>query len=163
RAGFGSLEPAEAMEALEVLLSRPLNQCALMKTTRVQAIGNLHPAKGKQGATLTDQMVKDHVQSILRESVAEVSNVQEWFIQEERNFSEYGVDSIVAIKLINVINKKCQLTLRTTALFDNNNIKQLLHYILREHMTTLRASLQEHGINGNSEVIRLPKNLYPKE
>src|SRR5262249_18733533 len=78
-------------------------------------------------------------------------------------FSEYGVDSIVAIKLINVINKKCQLTLRTTALFDNNNIKQLLHYILREHMTTLRASLQEHGINGNSEVIRLPKNLYPKE
>ena len=92
-------------------------------------------------------MIKDHVQSIILESMAEVLKVQERLIQEDRSFSEYGVDSIVAIKLINVINQKSNLILQTTALFDYNNAEQLLHYILREHTATLRATLQERTGN----------------
>ena len=101
---------------------------------------------------VTDQMLKDHVRSIILESLAEVLKVQERVIQEDKSFSAYGVDSIVAVNLINVINKKSQLTLPTTVLFDNNNIEQLLHYILREHTATLRAILQEHMLDENSEV-----------
>ncbi|TMC14193.1 MAG: SDR family NAD(P)-dependent oxidoreductase [Chloroflexi bacterium] len=170
RAGFGSIEPTEAMEALEVLLSSPMDQCVFLKTTRAQALGDINtsvavgrdsarhlsgawppttlPAKksekGKQGADITDQMVKDHVQSILLESIAEVLKVDERIIEVDTNFSAYGVDSIVAVNLINVINEKCGLTLQTTVLFDHNNVKQLLQYIVQKHEETLRTMLQEN-------------------
>jgi acyl transferase domain-containing protein/2-polyprenyl-3-methyl-5-hydroxy-6-metoxy-1,4-benzoquinol methylase len=92
----------------------------------------------------TDQIVKDHVQSILLESMAEVLKIDQRYIEDDISFSEYGVDSIVAVNLINVINQKSHLSLQTTVLFDNNNLEQLLHHILREDMTTLKASLVEH-------------------
>jgi acyl transferase domain-containing protein/NADPH:quinone reductase-like Zn-dependent oxidoreductase/acyl carrier protein len=102
----------------------------------------------------TDRMVFDHVQSIIQESIAEVLKVPERIIQEDKSFSEYGVDSIVALNLIDVINQKSKLTLQTTVLFDYNNVEQLRQYILREHTATLRALLQESALAGAWEVER---------
>jgi len=39
QAGLGSIEPAEAMEALEYLLAGPVDQIALLKTTKLTAPG----------------------------------------------------------------------------------------------------------------------------
>src|SRR5436305_7674877 len=90
----------------------------------------------------TEQMLKDHIHSIIVESMAEVLKVQERAVQKDTNFSEYGIDSIVASRLVNVINQKSNLTLQTTVLFNNKNVAQLIQYMLQEHATTLKASLQ---------------------
>ena len=42
QAGFGSIEPPEAMEALEALLAGPINQIAFMKTTKVSALEGIN-------------------------------------------------------------------------------------------------------------------------
>ena len=47
RAGFGSIEPAEAMEALEVLLASPIDQCVFVKTTKAQALLSV-PSSGSR-------------------------------------------------------------------------------------------------------------------
>src|SRR5262249_37330765 len=102
------------------------------------------PAKiTSPNASRYDKMIADHISHVILEGIAEVLKVHESIIQEERNFPEYGVDSVVAIKLIKVINEKLGLTLQTTALFDYNNIKQLRQYILQAHKETLRSALQE--------------------
>src|SRR5437667_7213866 len=83
---------------------------------------------------ISDQMIKDYVQSLIAECIAEALKVDERIIEDDISFSEFGVDSIVAVNLINVINQKSHLTLQTTVLFDNNNIEQLVQHILREDM-----------------------------
>jgi acyl transferase domain-containing protein/acyl carrier protein/SAM-dependent methyltransferase len=96
----------------------------------------------------TDHIILDHVQSIILESCAEVLRMQESRIREDTSFSEYGVDSLVGINLINLINQKSHLTLSTTVLFDYDTVERLCQYIVREHSVTLRAWLKEHTQSG---------------
>ncbi|MBO0859129.1 MAG: SDR family NAD(P)-dependent oxidoreductase, partial [Chloracidobacterium sp.] len=53
-------------------------------------------------------------------------------IDPERQFSEYGVDSIIGVDLINSINDSLGITLRTTALFDYGSVKEMARYIHSE-------------------------------
>ena len=63
-------------------------------------------------------------------------------IQEELNFSEYGIDSILAVNVINEINKRLNLTLQTTILFDYYHVKLLTGYISAEYETIIASSLE---------------------
>ena len=94
---------------------------------------------------VTDQMVEDYVRSILRENIAEALKMEEGQIQDDRSFSEIGVDSIIAVQLVNKINKACQIVLQTTVLFDYNNVDQLTRHIIKEHQSTFRITLQENS------------------
>ena len=62
-------------------------------------------------------------------------------IQEELNFSEYGIDSIL-VNVINEINKRLNLTLQTTILFDYYHVKLLTGYISEEYETIIASSLE---------------------
>ncbi|MBN4053159.1 polyketide synthase dehydratase domain-containing protein, partial [bacterium AH-315-L15] len=97
-----------------------------------------------RGVDVTDRMVEDHVRTIIRESIAEALKIEEGQIQDDRSFSEYGVDSIIAVNLVNLINKKCNITLQTTIVFDYNNVDQLTQHIIQEHKSTLISLLQEN-------------------
>jgi len=96
------------------------------------------------GGNVTDQMIEDHVRVILRESVAEALKLADAQIQDDRSFSEYGVDSIIAVNLVNTINNKCNLILQTTVLFDYNNVNLLVSYISKTHKTALTTSLEDN-------------------
>jgi polyketide synthase PksN len=103
------------------------------------AIKNVVP----RGDSVTDQMIEDHVRTVIKESVAEALKMEEEQIQDDRSFSEYGVDSIIVVNLVNLINQQFCITLQTTVLFDYNNVDQLTKHIIREHQLTLISSLQE--------------------
>lgn len=97
-----------------------------------------------RGGAVTDQMVKDHVRTNIRENISKALKMEEERIQDDRSFSEYGVDSIIAVNLVNLINKQFNITLKTTVLFDYNNVNQLVNHIIKEHKTTLVLLLQEN-------------------
>ncbi|WP_232035849.1 SDR family NAD(P)-dependent oxidoreductase [Methylomusa anaerophila] len=154
------------------------------------------PAQARQPASrkkipgsvaVTDRMVEDHVRTIIKETIAEALKMEEQQIQDDRSFSEYGVDSIVAVNLVNLINKQCHIPLPTTVLFDYNNVDQLTKHIMREHHTAIISSLQEKapaletgsepggeaipvpvrekengGHNGNQSRQRPARNLFPE-
>ncbi|WP_245739945.1 beta-ketoacyl synthase N-terminal-like domain-containing protein, partial [Thermoflavimicrobium dichotomicum] len=93
---------------------------------------------------MTDQMIEDHVRTMIRESIAEALKMDEELIQDDQSFSEYGVDSIIAVSLIKIINTKCNITLQTTVLFDYNNVDKLVRYIIQEHKSAIIPLLQEN-------------------
>ncbi|MCP4402539.1 MAG: SDR family NAD(P)-dependent oxidoreductase, partial [bacterium] len=97
-----------------------------------------------RGIDVTDQMVEDHVRTIIRESIADALKMEEGHIRDDYSFSDYGVDSIVAVNLINDISKRCQVPLQTTVLFDYNTVALLTRHITETQRATLITALQEH-------------------
>lgn len=95
-----------------------------------------------EGAGVSGQMVEDHARTVIRESVAEALKMNESSIQDDRSFSEYGVDSIIAVKLINLINERVHIRLQTTVLFDQNSVDRLTRHLVREQRPALIASLR---------------------
>ena len=93
---------------------------------------------------VTDQMIENHVRAILRENISDVLKMDERDIQDRESFSEYGVDSLIAVQLVNQINKQCRILLQTTVLFDYNSVDQLSRHIIEEYKSDLIYSLQEN-------------------
>jgi acyl transferase domain-containing protein/SAM-dependent methyltransferase len=58
--------------------------------------------------------------------------VREADIQADRPFSEYGVDSIIGVELINEINAGLGVSLKTTDLFDFGTVNELSDAIVRQ-------------------------------
>ncbi|MDT3429273.1 NADPH:quinone reductase-like Zn-dependent oxidoreductase/acyl carrier protein, partial [Paenibacillus forsythiae] len=79
---------------------------------------------------------------MIRENIADALKMDEARIRDDRSFSEYGVDSIIAVNLVNRINKAIGITMQTTILFDFNNVEQLAAFIIREYKAVLVAQLQ---------------------
>jgi len=63
-------------------------------------------------------------------------------IQAERQFSEYGVDSVLGIELTNRLNKTLDIGLKTTVLFDYPNLAALTDHLVADHATALTAAWQ---------------------
>ncbi|MCR8987466.1 SDR family NAD(P)-dependent oxidoreductase [Brevibacillus laterosporus] len=90
---------------------------------------------------ITDQMIEEQLIQIIRESISEELKINEAMIHNDQSFSEYGVDSIIGIQLIQRINNRCHTRLQTTVVFDYNNVNQLVHYMITEYRQTLEALL----------------------
>ncbi len=95
--------------------------------------------------SVTDQMVEQHVRSLLRERVSEALMMDERDIRADRSFSEYGVDSIVAVQLVGQINNDCGIELPTTVLFDYNNVDLLARHIVAENGAAISRLLEDDG------------------
>ncbi|CAM4515031.1 SDR family NAD(P)-dependent oxidoreductase [Paenibacillus xylanexedens] len=98
-----------------------------------------HPAPDH--GIITTEMTEQFVKKAIRESIAEDLKMEQSRIQNNRSFSDYGVDSIIAVHLVNVLNQKCKLTLQTTVLFDYNNVDRLAEHILQEYGKTIESLL----------------------
>ncbi|MBF0396574.1 MAG: SDR family NAD(P)-dependent oxidoreductase [Desulfobacterales bacterium] len=78
-----------------------------------------------------------------------------------RQFSEYGVDSIMGIELINRINETFGTKLKTITLFDYTNIKDLSNYIATQ---INQAEIKEEVIESETDnLLSLLKKLSKKE
>ncbi|HET8841465.1 MAG TPA: SDR family NAD(P)-dependent oxidoreductase, partial [Ktedonobacteraceae bacterium] len=106
--------------------------------------GIVVPNASQTSRNIDDQMLEDHVHAIILESLAAALKVDPGKVREDRAFSDYGVDSITAVNLINIINKRCAITLQTTVLFDYNTVKTLLQHIVSEYSAALRSTLQSN-------------------
>nr|BAP05590.1 CalB [uncultured Candidatus Entotheonella sp.] len=103
-------------------------------------------------ATVTGRMIEDHVQEIIRESLAEALAMAPSQIHDERSFAALGVDSITAVRIVNQINQQCDLLLPTTILFDHTSVDQLTAHILAEHRQSLQTSLQEDMVSQEDQM-----------
>ncbi|MGS0763566.1 SDR family NAD(P)-dependent oxidoreductase [Syntrophomonas curvata] len=92
----------------------------------------------------TDRMIGDQVRATIRESIAEALKMEESSIRDSISFSEYGIDSIVAVNLVNLINKLCGLTLKTTVMFDYNNVDRLVDHLVSEYKPELSKLFSEN-------------------
>jgi acyl carrier protein len=81
-----------------------------------------------------------------------IVNILEMDIKDiniEKQFSEYGVDSISGVQLIKKINETFGITLKTTDLFDYANVKDLSAFINREHGKTIAEALGKNNTDSH--------------
>ncbi|MEX3547626.1 MAG: SDR family NAD(P)-dependent oxidoreductase [Burkholderia sp.] len=93
-----------------------------------------------------EQAVADHVRTLLRECVGKGLDLDPQRIEADRSFSEYGVDSILAVRLVNEINQRLGIVLQTTVLFDYSHLDALAEYLEQTHQAALRASLPVRAV-----------------
>ena len=121
----------------EISNSQPLSQGGEM-IRPIQVAIPASPSPLKQ-AEVTEQMLKAHIRQIVVEAIAHSVKMDRASIDKDRSFAEYGVDSILAVGLINAINEQCGTTLPTTTLFDYNTLDQLIEHLVQEHRHHLAA------------------------
>ncbi len=76
------------------------------------------------------QYLEDEVESIIVSCLVESLKVDQRDIDSDDTFSEYGVDSIIGVGLIQKINDKLKIELESTTLFDHHSVRQLKQHIV---------------------------------
>ncbi|MCK0471883.1 SDR family NAD(P)-dependent oxidoreductase [Halalkalibacter sp. APA_J-10(15)] len=71
------------------------------------------------------------VNDILLETISSTLEIEE--VDEKKPFVDLGIDSILSIQLINTLNHKLGINLRSTLFFDYTNISELSDYIENEY------------------------------
>lgn len=99
---------------------------------------------------VTEQMLEDHVKETIIEKLSEALKVNRNEIELEDSFADYGLDSIIGVHLVQVLNQALNIELDTTSLFDYSSVKQLTAYILSDHRDAVAS---EFGQNLKDEAV----------
>ncbi len=93
------------------------------------------------GAAATGDALEQHVRDVVLDQLARALKVDRARIDVDDAFMDYGVDSILGVRLIHEINDVLGVDLATTDLFDHPSVRQLSAYVLDEHRERAAASL----------------------
>ncbi|HET9278405.1 MAG TPA: SDR family NAD(P)-dependent oxidoreductase, partial [Flavitalea sp.] len=94
--------------------------------------GNLMPGKVIEISTFNSRNKFHSTQNIendIKDIMAEILQIDRGEIDLELPFTDFGVDSILALSIIDTINKKLSLTLLATDLFNYSTIQSLAEHI----------------------------------
>nr|WP_255216492.1 SDR family NAD(P)-dependent oxidoreductase [Pseudenhygromyxa sp. WMMC2535] len=92
--------------------------------------------------------------------LAKVTGLSAAGIDVDRSFSESGVDSLLAVELINAIGDELGITLRTTVLFDRPTIRELASHLVEAHAEAVDAAFAAAG--GGAPAPKLEPEPEPK-
>ena len=105
---------------------------------------NKPPAKQRNGGSPLERMTGEAVKSVhnlalkrnvlreLKKAIAQALFLKEEIIEDNKSFSEYGVDSVLGVELIRQINEKFNLKLPATRLYDYPTLNVLTEFIFAE-------------------------------
>jgi acyl carrier protein/SAM-dependent methyltransferase len=136
-AGMAPPQASRAIAAAAPALEPPVSVA--------QAVRAQKPKLRSAAVQVSDRMIVDYVRSEVLDCVSKILKIEVARVQEDCSFAEYGLDSILAVSLVNLINERFVLRLQTTVLFDYNNIKLLAKHLVDEHKHALAAHLQGQG------------------
>ncbi|NRR01524.1 SDR family NAD(P)-dependent oxidoreductase [Brevibacillus sp. RS1.1] len=159
--GIGSIEPSEGMEALEVLLSGPMNQVALMKTTKPLVMEGINTSesvaivsdkisssmasiknKVKRKEIPTAEMdtdrnnLFDDVQATIIQLASLILKVESEEIDTDIELKEYGFDPVKLTEFSAKINQKYKLELTPAVMMDYPTLKHITEFLVN---TTLKS------------------------
>ena len=150
----GIVRQQEAEQSEPVKL--PAQPVQTLRTDAPEASKALSVSESKaslvqHSADVTDQMLDDYVRTCIRDSVVSSLKLDGMTLRDDRSFAEYGVDSIIAVELINQINQRCNLRLQTTVLFDKSTVDQLTQHIIDTNRSELVKALSSSEL-GSAQV-----------
>ncbi|MBG9944735.1 SDR family NAD(P)-dependent oxidoreductase [Brevibacillus formosus] len=164
--GIGSIEPSEGMEALEALLSGPMNQVALMKTTKPLEMEGIHTQESVavvsaeisssmasiQNKLKVKEMPKaayfaseadtgtdslfDDVQATIIQLASLILKVESEEIDTDIELKEYGFDPVKLTEFSAKINQKYKLELTPAVMMDYPTLKHITEFLVN---TTLKS------------------------
>lgn len=101
------------------------------------------PVKAAAVSTVpvSNTAVEDHVKSTVMKKIAESLKVDIKNIETNNPFSDYGVDSIIGVHLVQRINQELNINIETTSLFNYTTVNELTKYIIAENKEALNKTL----------------------
>jgi acyl transferase domain-containing protein/acyl carrier protein/SAM-dependent methyltransferase len=117
---------------------------------------------------LKPEELRQFIRDKIVENVTGILGVNQKDLNMEKQFSEYGVDSVSGVELINRINDSLGIVLKTTALFDYANVKDLTNYIHQEYQERISGILSsENGAKtadlGGNYGEKVSRSLFQEE
>ena len=103
-------------------------------------------AEKPKNMQLNDQTVKDHIKGIIIEKLSESLKMDMSLVNSDKPFSDYGVDSIIGVQLVQVINQTLKIEIETTSLFDYSTVNQLTEHILLKYKGDISKLLGQRQI-----------------
>ncbi len=92
---------------------------------------------------VTEQMIENHIKQTIAEKLSESLQVDIDMIDNDEPFSDYGVDSITGVNLVQRISRTLTIELETTILFDYSSVDKLTAYILSQYKNIIAELLQK--------------------
>ncbi|MBY9081324.1 SDR family NAD(P)-dependent oxidoreductase [Paenibacillus sp. HN-1] len=152
QAGIGSIEPEEALKALEALASAPMNQMAFMKTTKPLVLDGLNEQdwitvcqdgpeidirlKQKSDPLAMEMSawgVRDEIKLVLMKAATELLHVSEEHIDADVRLTEYGFDPIKAAELADRLSEVYGFELSCSAFIEYETLNELAEYLAGEY------------------------------
>ncbi|ESP91544.1 non-ribosomal peptide synthetase [Pseudoalteromonas luteoviolacea] len=134
------------------------------KTTKLHNMTSMTTTQNQQQVTNSNadlSELSEFVQNALFDIASNALDMAPSELDAEESFADYGVDSILAIQMLDEINAKFDLNLPATLLFDYPSIETLSAYILAEHKDKAIASLPAKSpteSNVSSQAVEQPTN-----
>ena len=161
-AGLGSIEPPEAMEALEMLLTGPINQMALMKIIKPNMMEEFNPEDilSIYPETITSQINKirkpfmpisdqpedgllNQVQMSLRQIASRLLNVTDEELDNETKLSEYGFDPVILNEFFDRLSREFGLELAAASYSGDLTLHRIAQDLTEKHQESLSAKFQD--------------------
>ncbi|MCC5467061.1 SDR family NAD(P)-dependent oxidoreductase, partial [Pelosinus baikalensis] len=125
------------------------NPDVLEKQSQTEVAKSLYSIEEKQvGATIGQDILQAKAINYLKKQLAAVIKLPVHRIEADAQLEKYGIDSIMAMKLTNQLEKTFGL-LPKTLFFEYQNIKELAEYFLRAYRDRLLEML---GVEAETEV-----------
>ncbi|WP_172437238.1 non-ribosomal peptide synthetase [Lysobacter enzymogenes] len=149
--------------ALQALLCGPYRQLGLIRTQRPLAVEGLHPQQrlridgarveriaakspdeGRAGAPAVAGQAPaaaaedpfalgEFVHAALARELCAALRMDPALLDAQAMFADYGVDSIVGLRLVRAVNQALGLSLPATCLFDHPNLERLAAHVAQSH------------------------------
>ena len=131
----------KSLSVQEIAVSSDVHATDSQSLSTLEQNGNIDMVQ-----TLSGQEVQDYIENTIIRQLAESLGEQTNAISLKKDFSSYGVDSIVGVELINRLNDAFQIVLRTIVIFDYPNVKELTSYINEEFGEKISSLIQPEQV-----------------
>jgi len=150
KAGVGSIEPPEAMAALETLIAGSINQMALIKTTRPKVMEGIHleelittyapiipsviePMQQQPDLSRRDHALLTEIEKSLIQIASESLNVKANDIDSDTELTEYGLDPVLFVEFSRKLNQKYNLELNSQLFITYPTLRKFAEYLQNEY------------------------------
>ena len=184
-AGMGSIEAPEAMEALEMLLAGPINQIALMKTTRSPALNiissqdyiTFYPQSfGSKIKKMQNRMksipkpenifaqgmsnggLREKIEDALIKAAAALINVRAKDMDPDMELNEYGFEQVTLAGFAGEINRQFSLELAPVVFLEHPTLKGLAEYLAEEYKDLFEKYYRRTGFGSKDSQVQYVKS-----
>lgn len=139
--GFTPIESKDGVNALEIVLASDLEHVMVMKDGQ-HTLDKFINSRSKKNLytksivskkqSITQRMSLEEIREQVVNCIVQVLGVKRHILVMDKQFLDYGVDSVNGLEIINCLNDSFECSMKTTILFDYPNIKELSNYLFNE-------------------------------
>ena len=122
------------------------------------AVNRMGNSQGDEDITI--QMIEEYIRETIVKKLTETLKIDEYLVDNDMSFADYGVDSITGIRLIQSLNDSLGTDLEITELFDYNSVDRFTKHILHTQKDKVNHDFIKYV---NNPSIDRDKVIYEKK